>query len=88
MFRRFLTWLLPKKAVIAIPEVIKDYRMYHFDPDNLEAEGYVYWDSFATQQDCDDNAFKCGFTHYRIEIVQPWGSMVVFETPAETTEKA
>jgi hypothetical protein len=82
MFSTILSWFSPKKNILALPEeVAKNYKLYHFDPNTVAVDGYVYIDSFATQQECDESAFSLGYTHYRIEIAQPWGSMTVFETP-------
>jgi hypothetical protein len=56
------------------------YNLYVFNPAEVLIEGYVYKGTFATEQECNQEAFALGANHFRVEMVTGFGSMLVFES--------
>ena len=73
---------MPKKELVAlVQEVPKNYKLFSFNPQTVQNDGYVYCDCFATQQECENAAFANGYTYYRIELISDFGACLLFEIP-------
>jgi hypothetical protein len=56
------------------------YKLYFFEPEHVQVEGYAHAGSFDTEQECNDEAFAQGHNFFRIEFVSDFGSSLVFES--------
>lgn len=56
------------------------FKLYVFNPEDVEISGYVYKGTFATEQECNQEAFALNANYFRIELQTDFGSKLVFES--------
>jgi len=59
------------------------YKLYFFEPERLHIDGYLFVDSFESEQDCNNMAYLSGKNFFRIELQRQEGPSLIYESPLE-----